>query len=319
VSAPTIGVDVGGTKLLGVVLAADRTDVLAEIRRPTPRGAEAFVDGMAAVAVDLAAEAGLGDDARIGFGVAGLVDHRGVLRHGPNQPGIRELDVRGRLTATLGERVVVDNDGNCAVRAERASGAAQGRDDVVLVTLGTGIGAGIVVGGEVRRGANGMAGEPGHTMVDPTGPPCPCGLKGCWERYASGAGLARMARDAAEAGQLAAVLDAVGGDPAAIHGEDVVAAARAGDEAAHGVLDQFAWWTAVGLANLTAVLDPEVLVLGGGLIDAADLWLDDVRRHLPELLVASDHREVPPVEAARHGGHAAALGAALLAAEPTGG
>jgi glucokinase len=318
VSAPTIGVDVGGTKVLGVVLAADRTEVLAELRRPTPRGADGLVAGMVDVVVELTAEAGLSDDVRAGFGVAGLVDHRGVLRHGPNQPGVRELDVRGRLVDALGERVVVDNDGNCAVRAERASGAAQGCDDVVLVTLGTGIGAGIVVGGEVLRGANGMAGEPGHTMVDRGGPPCPCGRRGCWERYASGAGLARMARDAADAGRLDGVLARVGGDTAAIHGEDVVAAARDGDEAAHAVLDEFAWWTAVGVANLVAVLDPQLVVLGGGLIDAADLWLDDARRHLPELLVAAGHRDLPPIEAAHHGGRAAALGAALLAAEPTG-
>lgn len=309
--APTIGVDVGGTKLLGVALAPDGREVLAEVRHPTPRGGDALVAGMVDAVAELTARAGLDDRTRAGFGVAGLVDHRGVLRHGPNQPGVRELDVRGGLVEALGERVVVDNDGNCAVRAERASGAAQGVDDVVLVTLGTGIGAGIVVGGRVVRGLNGMAGEPGHTMVDPTGPPCPCGRKGCWERYASGAGVARMARDAAEAGRLA-----VAGDPAELRGEDVVAAARAGAAGAQAVLDEFAWWTAVGVANLVAVLDPQVVVLGGGLIDAADLWLDEARRCLPELLVASDHREVPPVVAAQHGGRAAALGAAMLAAEP---
>jgi glucokinase len=310
-SAPTIGVDVGGTKLLGVVLGPDRSEVLAEVRHPTPRGGEALLAGMVEAVAELSDAAGLHDDVRVGVGVAGLVDHRGVLRHGPNQPGVRELDVLGGLAAVLGDRVVVDNDGNCAVRAERASGAAQGRDHVVLVTLGTGIGAGLVVDGRVVRGWNGMAGEPGHTMVDPTGPPCPCGRRGCWERYASGAGLARMARDAAEAGRLD-----VGVAPAEIRGEDVVAAARDGDPAAQALLDDFAWWTAVGVANLVAVLDPEIVVLGGGLIDAAELWLDETRRRLPELLVASDHRHLPPIEAARHGGHAAALGAALLAAEP---
>jgi glucokinase len=124
-----------------------------------------------------------------------------------------------------------------------------------------------------------------------------------------------MARDAAEAGRLDAVLDRVGGDRAAIRGEEVVAAARDGDVGALEVLADFAWWTAVGVANLVAVLDPELVVLGGGLIDAADLWLDETRRRLPEVLVAADHRTVPPVEAARHGGRAAALGAALLAAE----
>jgi len=272
------------------------------------------MDGMAAAVTDLSAEVDLGPEARVGVGMAGLVDHRGVLRHGPNQPGVRELDVLGGLTERLGDRVTVDNDGNCAMWAEWVSGAAQGTQDAVLVTLGTGIGAGLVIGGRLVRGANGMAGEPGHTTVDPNGPPCPCGRRGCWERYASGAGLARMARDAAEAGQLDGVLTRVGGDAAVIRGEDVVEAARAGDAESQVVLDELAWWTALGIANLIAVLDPEVVVLGGGLIDAADLWLDQTRRRITELTVAAGHRDLPPVVAAVHGADAAALGAALLAA-----
>ncbi len=288
-------------------------EVLGTDRRPTPRGADGLLDGMVAAITDLSAQLGLGPQTRVGVGVAGLVDHRGVMRHGPNQPGVREMDVRGGLVEHLGDRVTVDNDGNCALWAEWVSGAAQGTRDAVLVTLGTGIGSGLVIGGRLVRGANGMAGEPGHTTVDPNGPPCPCGRRGCWERYASGAGLARMARDAAEAGHLDSVLGAVGDDAAAIRGEDVVAGARAGDAEAQAVLDDVAWWTALGLANLIAVLDPEVIVLGGGLIDAADLWLDEVRRRLPELVVAAGHRELPPVVAAAHGSDAAALGAALLA------
>ncbi len=290
-------------------------EILATDRRPTPRGAEGLVDGMVAAVTELSARLDLGSGTPIGVGMAGLVDHRGVLRHGPNQPGVRELDVRGDLAARLGDRVTVDNDGNCAMWAEWVSGAAQGTQDADLVPRGTGIGAGLIIGGRLVRGANGMAGEPGHTTVDPNGPPCPCGRRGCWERYASGAGLARMARDAAEAGQLDGVLATVGDDPAAIRGEEVVEAARSGDAQAQTVLDDLAWWTALGIANLIAVLDPEVVVLWGGLIDAADLWLDETRRRLPELTVAAGHRDLPPVVAATHGSDAAALGAALLAAE----
>jgi glucokinase len=312
----TIGVDVGGTKVLAIALDAADDAVLGMARQPTPRGAGALLEGVVEGVAELTEAFALGPDVRVGVGVAGLVDHRGVLRHGPNQPGVAELDVLGGLTDRLGPRVVVDNDGNCAVRAEWASGAARGHDDVVLVTLGTGIGAGLMVGGRVVRGANGMAGEPGHAMVDPTGPPCPCGRRGCWERYASGAGLARMARDAAGAGRLDAVLAAVDGDPAAIRGEHVVTVARGGDPEAAALMADLAWWAAVGVANLVAILDPEVVVLGGGLIEAADLWLDETRRLLPELLVASGHRELPRVEAAVHGSRAAALGAALLARDP---
>lgn len=309
-----IGLDVGGTKLLALALDPATGEVLGTDRRPTPRGSEGLIEGMVAAVVDLSAQLDLVPDTRVGVGMAGLVDHRGVLRHGPNQPGVRELDVLGGLTERLGDRVTVDNDGNCAMWAEWVSGAAQGTQDAVLVTLGTGIGAGLVIGGRLVRGANGMAGEPGHTTVDPNGPPCPCGRRGCWERYASGAGLARMARDAAEAGQLDGVLSRVGGDAAVIRGEDVVEAARAGDAESQVVLDELAWWTALGIANLIAVLDPEVVVLGGGLIDAADLWLDQTRRRITELTVAAGHRDLPPVVAAVHGADAAALGAALLAA-----
>jgi glucokinase len=195
------------------------------------------------------------------------------------------------------------------------TGAAVGASSVVLVTLGTGIGGAIAVDGQVLRGANGMAAEVGHTMVDPSGPPCPCGLRGCWERYASGAGLARIARDAAEAGRLGAVADQAGG-VAAIRGEDVVAGVRDGDPDALAVMNEFAWWTAVGLANLAAVLDPELLLVGGGVVDAADFWLEETRRRLPDLLVASAHRTVPSLDRAAHGSGASALGAALLARPP---
>jgi glucokinase len=237
------------------------------------------------------------------------------LCRGPNQPRVGRLDVAGGLADRLGRPVRVDNDANCALRAEAASGAAQGERDVVLVTLGTGIGGALLVDGTLVRGAHGLAGEPGHMLVDPTGPRCVCGRRGCWERYASGAGLARLAREAADAGRLEAILAACGGQTGAIDGEAVVAAARTGDGSAQEVLDAFSWWTAVGLANLAAVLDPAVLVLGGGLVDAADRWLDEVRRRFPTLLVAAEDRPLPRLVAAVHGSAATAVGAALLAAE----
>jgi glucokinase len=188
-----------------------------------------------------------------------------------------------------------------------------GARHALVITLGTGIGAGIVVDGRVVRGFEGLAGEPGHTIVDPNGPPCPCGRRGCWERYASGAGLARMARDAHEAGRLDSLLPVGEVDAATIRGEDVMAAARVGDEAAGAVIQQFAWWTALGIANLVAVLDPEIVVLSGGLVDDADLWLPEVRAQLPGVVLAASHRQLPEVVAAHHGSDAVAIGAALLA------
>ena len=187
-----------------------------------------------------------------------------------------------------------------------------GPDDMMLVTLGTGIGGGIVANGAVQRGAHGFAGEFGHMVVDPSGPQCPCGRRGCWERYASGSGLAMLAREAATGHRLHDVVRHAGGDPQAVRGEHVQTAARDGDVEALAVIDDFARWVALGLANLTNVLDPELFVLGGGLAAASDLYLDPIRRWCTELLYQPELRPIPRIEFARWGPLAGAVGAALL-------
>jgi glucokinase len=305
------GIDVGGTKCLGVVITPDGT-VVREEKWPTPRGGDAIIEVLAELADALRPWDTLG------AGVAGLVSRDGVLRAAPNLPGVRELAVRERLSAKLGAPVWVDNDASCAAVAEWRFGVAQGAHEVVLVTLGTGIGGGHVVEGRPARGANGFAGEPGHMVVDPNGPPCVCGGRGCWERYASGAGLIRFAREAAEGGRLDRAVDLAGGEVEAVRGEHLRAAALEGDHDARVVFDLFAWWVALGLVNLTNLLDPELLVIGGGLAEAADLYLDGVRRHVGELLYAPSHRPHPRIEVAHLGERAGAVGAALLANFPDG-
>jgi glucokinase len=310
----TVGVDVGGTKCLAVAL--DGTTLLDEAQVPTPVGAEALLDAMAAVALDVAAGAGGGArPVAVGVGAAGLVDRAGVLRFAPNLRGVDGLAVRAELVRRLGLPVVVDNDATCAAWAERQMGAAVGMDDVVVVNLGTGIGGGIVAGGRLARGANGFAGEVGHMVVVKDGPPCPCGKRGCWERFASGSGLGRLAREAAEAGRAGAVLDLAGGDPEAVRGEHVSAAARAGDADACRVLGELGWWVALGLANLANILDPEAFVVGGGLATLGDLLFDPIRAAFATLLEGAAFRPVIPILPATLGPRAGAIGAACLAAE----
>jgi glucokinase len=181
-----------------------------------------------------------------------------------------------------------------------------------MVTLGTGIGGGAVVGGQLQLGANGFAGEPGHMVVDPNGPPCVCGRRGCWERYASGTGLSRLAREAAESDRLSRVVELADGDPEAVRGEHVLAACREGNPEARAVMDAFGWWVALGLVNLANLFDPEVVVVGGGLAAAGAFLIDPVRRHFPELLYAPEHRRHPRLELAVLGDQAGAIGAALL-------
>ena len=309
VPARRVGIDVGGTKALGVVLDASG-DVVAQDRRATPRG-EGSVEALVDTLVELAFS--LGVEHSLGIGVPGLVSRDGHLRAAPNLDGVADLPIGDLLTDRLGVEVHVDNDATCATVAEWHNGAGAGSDHMMLVTLGTGIGGGLVADGRLRRGAHGFAGEFGHMVVDPNGPRCPCGRRGCWERYASGSGLAMLAREAAVGHRLRSVVERAGGDPQAVRGEHVLAAAIEGDADALVVVDDFARWVALGLSNLTNAFDPDRFVLGGGLAAGAEVYLGPISRWYGELLYQPELRPVPEIVFARWGPLAGAVGAALLA------
>jgi glucokinase len=312
-----VGLDLGGTKILGQVLDPDdQRRALAVRRVDTPRGGAAIVAAMADVVSSLQqdlVESGRGPIDAVGAGVAGLVDPQGIIAFAPNLPGVVDLDVRGAVATATGLPVVVDNDANTATVAEHRLGAGRGADDLVLVTLGTGIGGGMIIGGEIRRGAAGFAGEPGHMVVDPHGPPCPCGRRGCWERFASGSGLGRIARDAAGAGRADAIVARAGGDVDGVRGEHVTDAAADGDPDAVAIMAEFGWWVALGVSNLENLLDPEVVVIGGGLADAGELLLAPTRDAYATLVLAHEHRPPARIVGAELGGDAGAIGAGLLA------
>lgn len=283
----TVGVDVGGTKMLGVVVSEDGT-VLRSARRPTP-GADELLAGIAGLVDEL------GGDVPVGIGVAGMVTRDGVLRSSPNLPGVVDMEVRSGLESLTGRRVAVDNDATCALAAEWRLGAARGARDAWLVTLGTGIGGGLVAGGAIQRGGQGFAGEIGHMIVVRDGIACPCGRRGCWERYASGTALVQSAR---------------GAD----HGSDVLARARSGDADSGAVVDDWVAWIALGVANLANATDPDVVVLGGG-AGSNDSIAAAVSLELTRHLYAPSHRRLPRVVSAQCGERAGAIGAALLARE----
>jgi glucokinase len=301
-----LGLDVGGTKILAVEVGPEGTPQRTE-RVRTPGGAEPLLGAL----VELIGS--FHDVEAVGVGIPGLVDRTGRLRFGANLPDIVELPVADELASRTGRRIAVENDATCATWAEVQLGAARGASDVVLVTMGTGIGGGVVAGGALQRGANGFAGEPGHMVVDPNGPYCPCGRRGCWERYASGGGLGRMARELAQAGKAPRVVELAGGDPEAVRGEHVTVAAAEGDPGALAVIRDFGWWAALGIANLVNLLDPEIVVIGGGLVEAGDLLLDPIRNAYPGLVLAAEHRPDVPIVAAQLGEQAGAIGAALIA------
>ncbi|HEV8064480.1 MAG TPA: ROK family protein [Acidimicrobiales bacterium] len=315
---PTVGIDVGGTKILGVVL--DRHgQVVAEERRDTVDHGRTLVDDLEAMCEQLLADIeALGDcdgpTVKVGVGVPGLVDLGGKLRFAPNLLAANGVEVRSDLQARLGARaeVSVDNDATCAAAGEGAYGASAGRSDVLLVTLGTGIGGGIVSGGRVLRGATNFSAEIGHVVVDTHGPPCGCGRRGCWERYASGSGLGRIARDAAYAGKANRVTELAGGDPEAVRGEHVVSAVAEDDDEARAIMAEFAWWLALGLGNLANILDPEMIVLGGGLVRAGEALFEPVRKAFVHELEGAEHRPSIPIVPATLGDRGGAIGAAVL-------
>lgn len=306
----TFGIDVGGTKILGVAARTDGT-VLIRHRIATPRQPDQVPHGIIDMAQYLLDE--VGRPAGIGVGVPGLVDHAGVLHYGPNVPGVLGLDIVSHIRDRLDLPALADNDGACAARAEHRLGAAQGHAHALIVTQGTGIGGGIIVNNQVLRGANGFAGEPGHMLVDRFGHVCACGTQGCWEAVASGAGLANVARRAAEEGWGSRVLELADGVVDHIKGEHVTLALLEGDDEAATIIDRFAWWVAQGISSLINLLDCSIVVLGGGLTVISDAFITDVSRRVSDNVLGGAHRPQVPVVTAQLGAEAGAIGAALLA------
>lgn len=306
-----VGVDVGGTKLAaGLVDPEGR--LLAQARVASERNdPEATVDQVAAVIAQL------GEQARglpVGVGVAGFVaaDRSTVLR-APNLDW-RNAPFGADLTERLGVPVVVENDANAAAWAEARFGAGRGLRSSVMVTVGTGIGGGIVADGALQRGGNGMAGEIGHLPLVVDGKACPCGQQGCWEQYASGTALVRLARYLVESGAPAAsaLREACGGVAADLTGPMVTAAAAAGDLAALHLIGEIGEWLGRGLAALAAVLDPECFVIGGGLVAAGDLLLEPARESFARRVPAGRERPAIPIRPATLGNEAGIVGAADL-------
>jgi glucokinase len=310
-----IGLDVGGTKIAGFRVAGDGT-VLERDREPTPGGGDggAVLEAMEAMAKRLAGP----DVVAIGVGVAGMVEEAtGVVRYGPNLP-FREVPMRERLAASTGLPCLLDNDASAAGWAEVLLGAGRGSTDMLLVTVGTGIGGAIVSGGRPFRGAHGFAAEIGHVIVEPNGPRCGCGNLGCWEQVASGRAIGRLGRLAGEREPGSLIVELAGGDPGRITGRVVTQAASQGDPAAIEVLAEVGRRLGTGIAGFVNVLDPDVVVVGGGVADAGGLLLDPAREAMWEAIEGHGHRQEVPLVAAQLGNDAGGIGAALLALEAAG-
>ena len=279
-SAPALAVDLGGTKLL-VGLVDREGRVLAKQRVPTPQGG---ADAVAGAIRDLARSlrAGVGASgatiAGVGVAVAGPTDHaRGVIYAPPNLTGWgREVAFGPLLARALGETVLIENDANAAALGEAWVGAGRDVCDLVYVTVSTGIGGGLILGGRLYRGADGTAGEIGHVIVDPDGPRCHCGNRGCLEVLASGPAIARRAREAV-AGGAPTSLAGLAGRSEEITAEAVAAAARGGDRLAAGLYREAGTRIGIVLGDLLALVNPKMIIVGGGVSKAGDLLFGPLR------------------------------------------
>lgn len=312
-----IGVDIGGTKIaVGVV--DDEGRIVEQTRRDTHAESAASID--AAIADAVAELAVRHEFHHVGLAAAGFVssDRRRVL-FAPNIAW-REYPLAERIETLIGRddlQVVVENDANAAGWAEFRYGAGRDVRNMVMLTIGTGLGSAIIADGQLVRGAYGFAAELGHVRVQPGGHPCGCGRRGCWEQYASGSALVREARRAASERPVraAGLMGLAGGNAAAIEGPHVTLAATDGDELGIELLAELGGWIGTGCASLAAVLDPESFVVGGGVIAAGDLMLASARTAYAEHLPAAGHRPIAPILAAAMGNDAGIVGAAALARE----
>ncbi|MBP7928808.1 MAG: ROK family protein [Acidimicrobiia bacterium] len=316
-----IGIDVGGTKINAVTLAG--REIVARLRVPTPRTSHELIQSVSEVARTLRldvpvpatvsnrahADATVAHGVPVGVGIAGMVDRQGRIIHSPNLVWMDGVDVAAELKAATGFDVNVENDANAAVFAEWRIGAGVGVQNLTMVSIGTGIGGGIIADGHLLTGATGFAGEIGHMPVTADGPVCICGGAGHWEAIASGPALGALVDRAFELGQLDRSAATLARPP---RPSDLADLARQHRDEVQPIVEDFGSAVARGLEGLIAILDPAVIVLGGGVMDLGQMLLDAVQQSLEQRVEGGPMRVLPELRLAKIGSDAAAVGAALL-------
>ncbi|MEU1982590.1 ROK family protein [Nocardia sp. NPDC019395] len=306
----TVGVDIGGTNIRASVV--DGTgEVLDTVQCPTPHSAPALEAALDRAVRDL------GDRHRIdavGLAAAGFISaDRSTVHFAPHLPW-RDAPVAKRLTDRLGLPVLLEHDANAAMWAEYRFGAAAGGHNVVLVAIGTGIGAALLIDGALYRGTHGVAPELGHLQVVPQGRDCGCGKRGCWERYCSGTALAETAIELLATDSTPSMLaKEVVADPGALTGRRVANAAHDGDPLALRVMAEFARWLGLGLAFVGDIFDPDLVVIAGGVSSSAPLFLDEAREEYAAAITGHGYRPLARIRTTQLGEAAGMIGAAELA------
>lgn len=311
-----IGIDLGGTNI-AVGLVNEEGRILAKAETPTLVGRpyQDLIRDMARCARSVMEQAGVGEDAvaSVGIGIPGVADSDGNVIFCTNL-GWRDVPLRREFQQYIGKPFLIDNDASVAGWAEYKAGVSRGTSSSVFLTLGTGLGSGIILNGKLWSGAHGAGGELGHLVIDVDGVPCTCGKRGCAERYCSATAIIRMAREACADAPGSLILQKAGGDPDRITAKTVMDAAKAGDETAVKVFRLFVKYLTISINNVISSLDPEMIILGGGVSRAGDFLLDAVRETLEEYLFYPTLPR-PRLCIASLGNDAGIIGAALLGKE----
>ena len=308
-----VGVDVGATKLAAGVVSPEG-EILNRVRLPTGKTPEGLLDTFdrAISEVSEGYEVGV-----VCLTVPGnVLSAKNMVLFSPNLHAIEGIPLKDELEPRIGLPLTVENDNNAAAWGEFRYGAGSGAEHFVYVGLGTGIGGGVVIHGELLRGAQGSAGELGHVTINPTGPRCACGNRGCFEAYSSGSAIERRAREVA-AEQPHSALGRLATERRVL-GEDVGRLAREGDEASLSVLEEAGRWLGIGLASFVNIFNPEVVAVGGGVMESGDLILKPAREEV-HLRARSPGRDLVEVRQATRGADSGVLGAAALARDPSSG
>lgn len=311
-----IGIDLGGTFIKAGVVDAQKI-ILGKSSVPTgvPCPADAIADTIREAVLLALGEARLtlDDVETVGIGTPGAVNADGVVEFSANL-GFHDTPLRALVEERLGRPTFIGNDANCAAIGEQCAGCGEGVPNFVAVTIGTGVGGGIILDGKLLTGVNGAAGEIGHMTIEKNGIPCPCGRSGCFEQYASATALVRQTREAMEQDRERESLlwELAGGDPENVNGIVIFEAARAGDARALAVLEQYETFLATGLADLVNIFQPDVLCLGGGISKEGEYLLAPVREKVAALRYTKHSKQQTRIVAATLGNDAGIIGAAWL-------
>ncbi len=311
-----IGIDLGGTNIVAGVVDSDG-NIKSKFSVPTKPGGEDFeiIADMAKAAKEAVAASGLKmeDMSGIGIGSPGTADSENGILIYTNNINFRNTPMRKLLQEHIDLPVYISNDANCAVLGETAStGAAHGYNNVVMITLGTGLGGGIIINGRVYGGEYGAGAELGHMVVEIDGLQCTCGRKGCWEAYSSATGLIAMTVEAAKENPDSLINKMTENNPTRIGGRTAFDAAREGDKTALAVVDKYIKILAEGVINMINIFRPQIFLIGGGVSNEGENLLAPLREYLKQNVYGGEYIPLPPLERAKLGNDAGLLGAAML-------